>query len=92
MTFTLTQKHCSLPVLGGSDVTSDWLAGRSSFEGSVSRSSENAVSAKSCVGRSLMLSATGCSRVGCVTSAFLQVYVRGFNSISSINHIQSVYE
>jgi len=68
-------------MLGGSDMktdASDGLAGRSSFGGSASRSSGDAVSAHSFGGGSMMQTATGCSRFGGVTSAFLQVYVEGF--------------
>jgi hypothetical protein len=80
MTFMLAQKSCSLPVLGGSDMTdvSDGLAGRSSFGGSASCSSGDAVSEQSFGGRSMMLSATACSQLGGVTSSFLQAYVEGF--------------
>jgi len=81
MTFMLAQKSCSLPVFGGSDMktdASDGLAGRSSFGGSASRSSGDAVSEQSFGGRSMMQSASACSWLGGVSSAFLQVYVEGF--------------
>lgn len=68
-------------MLGGSEMktaASDGLAGTSSFGGSASRSSGDAVSAQSFGEKSMVQSATGCSRFGGVASAFLQVYVERF--------------